>query len=72
MYDGFAAWAKDNAVRAWGEKNFALVMSQKGFSKEKHRTGMRYLSVRLKNVPNVSRRHGDEPSRPSDDYVIPA
>ena len=41
MYQAFADWAKDNAVRAWGEKNFAVVMLQKGFSKEKHRTGMR-------------------------------
>ena len=71
MYHGFAAWAKDNAVRAWGEKNFALVMSQKGFSKDKHRTGMRYLNVKLKNVPDVPRRHGDEPSGPSDDDVVP-
>ena len=59
MYDAFAAWAVANAVRPWREKNFSTAMSQKGFAKERHKSGVRYINVLLKDVPEVRRRHAD-------------
>lgn len=72
MYDAFAAWAVANAVRPWKEKSFATAMSQKGFAKERGKTGVRYLHVMLKNVPETSRRRADEPPpNMGDDEPIP-
>lgn len=68
MYDAFVSWAVANAVRPWREKSFAGAMLQKGFHKEKHRTGMRYLGVKLKNVP--TRRRANENPPPSNDNDI--
>jgi putative DNA primase/helicase len=72
LYDAFAAWAVANAVRPWREKSFAVAMSQKGFVKEKHRTGMRYLNILLHDVPEPSRRRSDIPAHPDDSDVVPA
>jgi putative DNA primase/helicase len=66
MYDAFAAWAVRNAVRPYREKQFAVAMSQKGFVKERANSGVRYLNVRLKNVPE-GRRRADA----GDDDVVP-
>lgn len=72
MYDAFASWAVANAVRPWKEKSFATAMSQKGFVKERAATGMRYLHVMLKNVPESPRRHAHEPTpHPGDDDIAP-
>jgi putative DNA primase/helicase len=72
MYDAFVAWAFANSVRAWKEKSFATAMMEKGFTKEKHRDGMRYLNVKLKNVPDAPRRaRGDEPPHPADSDIVP-
>jgi putative DNA primase/helicase len=68
MYDAFAAWAVANAVRPWREKNFSTVMSQKGFAKERHKSGMRYLNVLLKDVPEARRRHADVAATPADNH----
>jgi putative DNA primase/helicase len=71
MYDAFASWANANAVRPWREKNFATAMSQKGFSKERHKSGVRYLNVMLKDVPDAPRRRADEPPPPTDSDIVP-
>ncbi|MFZ5715774.1 MAG: DNA primase family protein [Bradyrhizobium sp.] len=71
MYDAFASWAVHNAVRPWKEKSFATAMSQKGFAKERHTTGVRYLHVKLKNVPEVARRRDEPPPNMGDDEPIP-
>lgn len=72
MYDAFAAWAVANAVRPWKEKSFGTAMSQKGFAKQRGEKGVRYLHVRLKNVPAAPRRRADEPTpHPGDDDVSP-
>lgn len=72
MYDAFASWAIANAVRPWKEKSFGTAMSQKGFAKQRTEKGVRYLHVRLKNVPASPRRRGDEPPpHPGDDDVAP-
>jgi putative DNA primase/helicase len=70
MYDSFAAWAVHNAVRPWKEKSFATAMSQKGFVKERHTTGVRYVNVMLKDVPEAPRRR-DEPPHPADSDIVP-
>ncbi|MCK1658483.1 phage/plasmid primase, P4 family [Bradyrhizobium sp. 151] len=69
LYDAFVSWSGANAVRPWREKSFAAAMMQKGFLKEKHRTGMRYLNIQLKNVP--VRRRPDQSSPPTDDDIVP-
>lgn len=71
MYNAFLAWAYANAVRPWKEKSFAMAMSQKGFTKEKHVSGLRYLNVILENV--AVRPDGREysPSHPADEDVVP-
>jgi putative DNA primase/helicase len=68
MYDAFVAWAVANAVRPWREKNFSTVMSQKGFAKERHKSGVRYLNVLLKDVPEVRRRHASAVAGTSDSH----
>jgi len=71
MYNAYLAWAYANAVRAWKEKSFAMAMSQKGFTKEKHVSGLRYLSVRLENVPDRPSKREDNPSQSADDDAVP-
>jgi putative DNA primase/helicase len=71
MYDAFASWAVANAVRPWREKSFATAMSQKGFLKMRHKTGVRYLNVVLKDVPVSSRRRDDEPPHAVESDVVP-
>jgi putative DNA primase/helicase len=72
MYDAFVAWAQANAVRPWKEKSFGTAMSQKGFVKHRGEKGMRYLHVRLKNVPAMQRRnHNEPPPHPGDDDIAP-
>ncbi|MCK1469798.1 DNA primase family protein [Bradyrhizobium sp. CW10] len=72
MYDAFAAWGVANAVRPWKEKSFATAMSQKGFAKERAASGLRYLNVRLHDVPTVARAHrNDPPPNMGDDDAVP-
>jgi putative DNA primase/helicase len=71
MYDAFASWAIANAVRPWKEKSFGQAMGQKGFAKHRAEKGVRYLHVRLKNVPAAPRRRADEPPHPADDDMAP-
>jgi putative DNA primase/helicase len=75
MYDAFADWCFANGITAWKEKSFSTAMTEKGFDKEKHRDGRRYLDVRLHDVPERPRGHGrrdDVPPHPSDmDDVVP-
>lgn len=71
MYDAFASWAVANAVRPWKEKSFATAMSQKGFTKDRIAAGVRYLHVKLKNVPEPARRRADEPHQPAGDDIAP-
>lgn len=71
MYDAFASWAVANAVRPWKEKSFATAMSQKGFVKERDKSGMRYLHVTLKNVPAAPRRRDEPPPNMGDDDIAP-
>jgi putative DNA primase/helicase len=66
MYDAFAAWAIANAVRPWKEKSFATAISQKGFTKERHTSRVRYLHVRLHDVPEAPCRRADEAPHPAD------
>lgn len=71
LYDAFVAWCYVNERQAWKEKSFSIAMTEKGFKKEKHRTGIRYLNVMLQDVPaRPSRR--EEPPHPSDDDAMPA
>jgi putative DNA primase/helicase len=70
LYDAFVSWGLANAVRPWKEKSFATAMSQKGFAKERHRDGQRYLNIKLNYVPKRQRlRDGDPP--PHGDNDIP-
>ncbi|MCB2106371.1 MAG: hypothetical protein KDE14_01665 [Rhodobacteraceae bacterium] len=71
MYDAFAAWAENSAVRPWREKSFAEAMATKGFQKERHRDGVRYLHVTLKNVPTRRRRDDDPPHPADNDELAP-
>jgi putative DNA primase/helicase len=72
MFDAFVSWADVNAVRPWKEKSFATAMTEKGFTKEKHRDGMRYLNVKLKNVQEAPRRRrDDEPPHPANSDIVP-
>ena len=68
MYDAFVAWAIGNAVRPWREKSFSTVMSQKGFAKERHKSGVRYLNVSLKNVPDTPRRRAGAAADAADSH----
>jgi putative DNA primase/helicase len=71
MYNAFTAWAYANAVRPWKEKSFAMAMSQKGFTKEKHISGLRYRHMRLENAPERPGRREDNPLCSTDDDVVP-
>jgi putative DNA primase/helicase len=72
MFDAFVSWADVNAVRPWKEKSFATAMTEKGFTKEKHRDGMRYLNVKLRNVQEAPRRRrDDEPPHSADSDIVP-
>jgi putative DNA primase/helicase len=71
MYDAFARWAIANALRPWTEKRFSMAMSQKGFAKERHRTGVRYLNVKLHDVPDRPRGDPDESPHPADTDIVP-
>jgi putative DNA primase/helicase len=76
MYDAFTSWCFTNSFSAWKEKAFATAMSEKGFSKKKETSGMRYLDVRLHDVPERPRHHSsrrdDAPPHPGDiDEPIP-
>jgi putative DNA primase/helicase len=66
VYKAFVSWARHNAIRPWGEKTFAKAMTEKGFSKEQNREGVRYLHIRLRNVPEQCDAN---PNRPDDDTV---
>ena len=71
LYKAFVAWCYVNERQAWKEKSFSTAMTEKGFEKEKHREGIRYLNVILHDVPaRPSLR--DEPPHPADDDAIPA
>ncbi|WP_244425324.1 DNA primase family protein [Bradyrhizobium sp. STM 3843] len=71
VYDAFTAWAEANAVRAWKETMFGRAMGQKGFVKQRHASGLRYLHVRLKNVPAAPRRRDEVPPHPGDEDFAP-
>jgi putative DNA primase/helicase len=70
MYDAFARWAVANAVRPWKEKAFAMTMAQKGFVKDRVSSGVRYLHVALRNVPDSGREASQDPPHPADRHEI--
>ncbi|WP_315701307.1 MULTISPECIES: phage/plasmid primase, P4 family [unclassified Bradyrhizobium] len=72
MFAAFSAWAAANAVRAWKETMFGRAMGQKGFVKDRKSSNIRYLHVRLKNVPAAPHRnHDGAPPHPGDDDIAP-
>lgn len=65
MYNAYCSWCIFNGQTPWRENAFSAAMSTKGYDKKKHATGMRYINVRLHDVPQ----------RPRDDDgedVVPA
>ncbi|RIK91755.1 MAG: hypothetical protein DCC73_14935 [Proteobacteria bacterium] len=51
MYLAYVAWCHANSVKAFSEKAFAAIMTQKGFEKESGRI-RKYKHVALKDVPD--------------------
>lgn len=50
MYQAYVAWCHANSVRAYSERAFAGIMTQKGFKKENGRI-RKYVNVQLRDVP---------------------
>ncbi|WP_441256781.1 phage/plasmid primase, P4 family [Bradyrhizobium sp. 482_C4_N1_1] len=74
MYDAFADWCFANGITAWKERSFATAMTEKGFDKERHSEGRRYMDVRLHDLPSArprGRRVDDVPPHPDDDDIVP-
>lgn len=74
MYDTFSDWCYVNGITPWKERTFAEAMEEKGFEKERHAEGRRYLDVRLHNLPTARprRQRGEEPPpNMGDDDVAP-
>ena len=69
VYDAFVTWCGVNAVTPWKERGFANAMLQKGMNKVRHKTGVRYVGVRLHDVPASLNSADDEPPHPADDEV---
>lgn len=51
MYEAFVAWCGMNGHRAWKQRSFASVLSQKGFMRDRNASKRRYKWVALYDMP---------------------
>ncbi len=66
MYDAYKKWCLANAERFWNPTSFGRGLAERGLDKERVGGMVRYVGVRLVNLPDVG---NDEPPPPEpDDY----
>lgn len=66
MYDAFRKWCGANAERPWSQTAFGRALGDRGLEKERIGGIVRYVGVRLDNIPDGSA--GEPPPPEPDDY----